>query len=68
VTITLHTPRLPVAALIAAVALVFLHHVRAAVPLAGSVPIPVLMLAAGLTVCAIGAAVAVWLVLAYRGA
>jgi hypothetical protein len=65
VTITLRIPRPYLVAILAAI-LCFLRHVRAGLPLAGPVPVPVLLLAAGLTVCAIGAAVAAWLVITGR--
>jgi hypothetical protein len=67
VTITLRIPRLYLAAILGAV-FYLLHHVRAAVPLAGAVPVPVLVLAAGLTICAAGAALAAWLVVSGRPA
>lgn len=58
-------PRLSLGVVLAAVVFV-LGHVRAAVPLAGPVPVSALILAAALVVTLAGAAVAAWLVVAGR--
>ena len=56
-------PRLTLGVVLAA-AVYILGHVRAAVPLAGPVPVSTLILAAALTVTIAAAAVAAWLVIA----